>query len=195
MCAVSDILTCMNSIKVSYLLHVCCAPCASASLERLLQRGEVVALFYSNSNIFPYAEYKKRLQEVRRLGKIFAVPVIEDVYDHDAWLAWIHGLEDEPEKGRRCTKCFSYSLLRTSEKARQLHIPHFSTTLTISPHKRSPQVFSAAEGLEGFVPDDFKKKSGFARSIALSNQYDLYRQNYCGCEFSMKNITAGSNRS
>ncbi len=184
-----------NTVEQSgYLLHVCCAPCASASLERLLDRGEDVTLFFTNSNIYPYEEYVKRLQDVRRLAEIYQVPLLEDEYDHEAWLQWIKGLEQEPERGGRCFRCFSFSLRRTHEMAQKLGIPAFSTTLTISPHKRSAQVFAAAEGLEGFVKDDFKKKDGFARSIVLSRKYDLYRQRYCGCEFSMRGRTSESSK-
>lgn len=178
----------MSTRKLSqtYLLHVCCAPCASASVERLLERGERVTLFYSNSNIHPEDEYRRRLREVERLAGIFDVPLIADAYDHSSWLEWIAGKETEPERGGRCSLCFRYSLLRARDKARQLGIDRFSTTLTISPHKDSSQIFSAAEDLEGFVQDNFKKQNGYARSIELSRIYDLYRQCYCGCEFSMR---------
>ncbi|MCF7942373.1 MAG: epoxyqueuosine reductase QueH [Spirochaetia bacterium] len=176
----------MSSDQVRYLLHVCCAPCASASIERLTERGEDVTLFFSNSNIYPHQEYLRRLAEVERLARIFSVPLIEDIYDHESWLRWVSGLEDEPEKGRRCDRCFAYSLRRTAEKAEELGMQQFSTTLSISPHKRSASLFAAAEGLDGFVPDDFKKKNGFARSIALSREFELYRQDYCGCEFSKR---------
>jgi predicted adenine nucleotide alpha hydrolase (AANH) superfamily ATPase len=169
-----------------YLLHVCCAPCATASVERLLQRGEQVTLFFSNSNIYPYQEYRKRLDEVYRLAERYDLPVIEDEYDHQSWLDAIAGTEQEKEKGGRCTLCFGYSLRRTYEAAKRLGISRFSTTLSVSPHKNSKQIFAAAEGLEGFVQDDFKKRGGYARSIALSKAYDLYRQCYCGCEFSMR---------
>lgn len=169
-----------------YLLHVCCAPCASAAVERLLQRGEQVVLFFSNSNIYPHEEYLKRLQEVHKLARQYQVELIEDVYDHESWLEWVKGLEQEPEKGGRCTQCFSYNLQRTYEAAAKLGITRFSTTLTVSPHKNSKQIFKAAESFDGFIQDDFKKLNGYARSIELSREYDLYRQCYCGCEFSMR---------
>ena len=176
-----------NSGRIDqYLLHVCCAPCASGSIERLIERGEEVVLFYSNSNIYPEAEYEKRLGEAERLAGIYSLELVVDAYDHDAWLSHIKGYEQEPEKGSRCSLCFAYSLYRTKLKAEELGIPRFSTTLTISPHKRSSQIFAEAEGMDGFVTDDFKKKGGFYRSIELSKAYGLYRQEYCGCEFSMR---------
>jgi predicted adenine nucleotide alpha hydrolase (AANH) superfamily ATPase len=175
-----------GSNESKYLLHVCCAPCASASAERLLQRGEQVVLFFSNSNIYPYDEYQKRLGEVHKLARRYAVEVVEDLYDHVGWLEAIAGFEQEPEKGSRCTLCFSYNLARTYEAALRLGIPRFSTTLTVSPHKNSRQIFTAAESFDGFVKDDFKKQNGYARSIELSKAYGLYRQCYCGCEFSTR---------
>ncbi len=174
----------INQAEQKCLLHVCCAPCASASLERLLQRGDQVTLFFSNSNIHPAEEYKKRVDEVYKLAETFGVPVAEDVYDHESWLRWVSGYEAEPEKGSRCTRCFRYNLLRTSQAAAEKGYDRFSTTLTISPHKNSRQIFSAGDDLEGFVMDDFKKKNGFARSLELSRELNLYRQRYCGCEFS-----------
>ncbi|MGM0432011.1 MAG: epoxyqueuosine reductase QueH [Spirochaetota bacterium] len=170
----------------TYLLHTCCAPCASASVERLLARGEDVTLFFSNANLYPQSEYERRLTEVHRLAAYFSLPLIEDDWDHQEWLQWIAGLEKEPEKGSRCSACFRFSLLRTSRVASKKGIERFSTTLTISPHKQTAQVFAAASDLPGFVEDNFKKQGGYARSIELSRQLNLYRQSYCGCEFSMR---------
>lgn len=178
----------MNDHDSGYLLHVCCAPCASASAERLISRGEKLYLFYSNSNIYPFEEYLKRKEEVYRLGEYLQLPVYEDEYDHESWLAWVRGLEQEPERGRRCERCFRYSLLRTARKAEELGIQRFSTTLSISPHKRSGSIFAAADDLEGFICDDFKKRGGFARSLELSRELGFYRQCYCGCEFSIRTV-------
>lgn len=173
------------------LLHTCCAPCASASVLRLLSEQQHPTLFYSNSNIYPYSEYLRRLEEVYRLARILEVEVIEDSYDHAAWLGAVQGLEAEPEKGSRCRVCFSYSLSRTAEKAFQLGFQQFATTLTISPHKSSRVLFEVGSEYPAFRPWDFKKQDGFKRSIELSEHYDLYRQEYCGCEFSIRGRTDG----
>ncbi|MGC9324977.1 MAG: epoxyqueuosine reductase QueH [Desulfomonilia bacterium] len=171
--------------KRRILLHVCCAPCATSPVERLRSMGYDVVLFFSNSNIFPETEYAVRLESARRLATILNLELVEDTYDHAAWRSHVKGLEDEPERGRRCMKCFAFNLSRTAEKARELGIEEFTTTLTVSRHKPSGEIFHVGEVFRGFVPIDFKKKDGFSRSIELSRSYALYRQNYCGCEFSM----------
>ena len=168
------------------LVHVCCAPCAAPSGERLRLHGYDVILYFSNSNISPDEEYHKRLLYVRKLAGIWDVVVEEDSYDHAEWLLQISGLENEPEKGRRCEKCFAYSLQRTAMMADRLDIPYFTTTLTLSPHKISKMIFEIGKQYPKYLPFDFKKEDGFLRSIQLSKDYDLYRQSYCGCEFSLQ---------
>ncbi len=177
------------------LLHACCAPCAAPSVERLLENGQAAVLFYSNSNIYPYEEYLKRLSHVRRLADFFTVDVIEDTWDHDAWLKAVRGLENEPEGGKRCQVCFAFNLARTRKKADELNLELFTTTLTLSPHKNSPAIFSIGNRLGGFLKENFKKKDGFRRSLQLSKELNLYRQSYCGCEFSMRNTLPNSKNS
>lgn len=167
------------------LLHICCAPCGSASVERLLRENREVTLFFSNSNISPKEEYLKRLKYALKLASYFSVDLVRDDYEHERWLSYIAGLEDEPEKGMRCRKCFYFNLENTSRKASELGIKEFTTTLTISPHKDSGLIFETGGSFEGFREYDFKKKDGFRRSIELSKKLDLYRQDYCGCEFSL----------
>ncbi|NLC70375.1 MAG: epoxyqueuosine reductase QueH [Desulfuromonadaceae bacterium] len=166
------------------LLHVCCAPCATSCLERLAAAKKRVTLFFANSNIAPAEEYYKRLQEVFRLSKLFSTPLEVDDYDHDAWLRSIAGLENEPEKGARCRRCFGFSFARTQNAAESLGLPAFTTTLTVSPHKSSSVLFEIGKDFPRFTPCDFKKKEGFRRSLQLSRHFALYRQNFCGCEFS-----------
>lgn len=168
------------------LLHTCCAPCAAPSAERMVLDGREVVLFFSNFNIHPEEEYRKRLEHARLLAEQMNLVIEEDQYDHDEWLAHVRGLEDEPEKGKRCEKCFEFSLARTAQMAERLGIPSFATTLTLSPHKVSRIIFEIGLRFSGFEPIDFKKKGGFLRSIELSEEYGLYRQNYCGCEFSRR---------
>ena len=176
----------MNAVTPKrLLLHVCCGPCATASLERLRAQGEVT-LFYSNANIHPAAEYAKRLEQVRLLAAACACELVEDTYDHAAWRAWIRGLEAELEGGARCRRCFEYSLRRAARYAAEHGYSGLTTSLTISPHKRSADIFAVGRQVTDlFLDVDFKRADGFRRSLELSEQYGLYRQDYCGCEFSL----------
>lgn len=171
--------------KPRLLLHVCCAPCATHSIERLTEEYEV-ALFFSDSNISPESEYRRRLQEARRLAQRCQVPLVEDAYNHAAWLEHIRGTEDEPEGGRRCALCFEYNLTRAARYASDHGFDLFTTTLTISPHKSSDTIFDVGRRMGPFLAIDLKKRDGFKRSLELSRQYNLYRQDYCGCEFSRR---------
>lgn len=166
------------------LLHCCCAPCSTASIERLLADEYDIVLYFSNSNIFPKEEYEKRFSYLKSLGRIYNLQVICDEYNHESWLEAVKGFENEPEKGKRCEICFRYNLSRAADKADELGIKEFTTTLSVSPHKISEMLFSVGQDFESFVPYNFKKKDGFRRSLELSEKYKLYRQDYCGCEFS-----------
>ncbi len=168
------------------LLHTCCGPCGAPAVERLLQQKKDVLLFFSNSNIFPEEEFERRMEAARVMAAHFNVPLIIDRYDHLSWREAVQGYEHEPEKGRRCARCFAYSLTRTAAQAEKIGIMAFSTTLTLSPHKSSPLIFSIGERFPGFLSENFKKRDGFRRSVELSGELDLYRQDYCGCEFSMR---------
>jgi len=175
----------MHQAPRRLLLHVCCGPCATASLERLKALGEVT-LFFSNANLYPPAEYARRLDAVRRLAAHCDCALVEDTCDHDAWRAWIAGLEDEPERGERCRRCFAYSLRRAAQYAAENGFSGLTTTLTISPHKRSADILAIGQSLSPeFLDIDFKTADGFRRSLELSREYGLYRQDYCGCEFSL----------
>ena len=177
----------MNTIKDKrILLHVCCAPCATACVERLVAENREVSLYFSNSNINSEAEFEKRLAYVEKIAGIFDVGLEVDPYRHDDWLEHVRGLENEAERGLRCVKCFDWSLSRTARKAAESGIEFFATTLTVSPHKDSRVIFEAGKRYSGFEPWDFKKRNGFMRSRELSSEFALYRQNYCGCEFSIR---------
>ena len=171
------------------LLHCCCAPCSTSSIERLLADGYQIVLFYSNSNIYPKEEFDKRLVYMQKLAEIYKLELIIGDYDHYAWHKAVEGLENEPEKGMRCAACFAYNLATAEKKAQELGIPEFTTTLTVSPHKISDMIFNAAKDMQGFVPYNFKKQDGFKKSLMLSEKYGLYRQNYCGCEYSLRTQT------
>ena len=177
----------MNTRKdKQILLHVCCAPCATACVERLVAENREVSLYFSNSNINSEAEFEKRLAYVEKIAGIFDVGLEVDPYRHDDWLEHVRGLENEAERGLRCVKCFDWSLGRTARKAAESGIEFFATTLTVSPHKDSRVIFEAGKRYSGFELWDFKKRNGFMRSRELSSEFALYRQNYCGCEFSIR---------
>jgi epoxyqueuosine reductase len=164
-------------------LHVCCAPCATHPVEVLCRDWDVL-LFFSNSNISPESEFQRRLAAAEPLAERTGCPLFVDPYDHDAWRAFVAGLEPEPERGRRCLKCFEFSLARTAAFAREHDCAAFTSTLTISPHKRSADIFRVGTALGPYLCVDFKKRNGFARSLEMSRALGLYRQGYCGCEFS-----------
>ena len=190
------------------LLHTCCGPRASACVPALREQGHDVDLFFSNSNIDAEAEFEKRLDNARTLADAEGVELVADAYDHADWLAKVaKGLEDAPEKGARCAKCFRYNLARAAAWAAEHGCEAFTTSLTVSPHKVSPMVFAAGEdaawtvsakhcggsaaATPSFLPVDFKKKDGFLRSLRRAGELGLYRQSYCGCEFSRRNGAIG----
>ena len=176
----------MNDLaKKKILLHVCCAPCAMYPIENLAEEYDVT-LFFSNSNIFPKEEYDKRLNYVKNIAEKFNLKLFIDSYDHKEWLEWIRGLENEPEKGKRCDKCFEFNLARAAKFASENNFDFYTTTLTVSPHKPAGKIFEIGMAAGNFLEKDFKKKNGFLRGIELSKKFNLYRQNYCGCEFSKK---------
>lgn len=168
------------------LLHVCCGPCATASIERLLEDDWIVDLFYSNSNISPKDEYDKRLEGVKLTAEYFGLEWIADEYKHEDWLAAVAGLEAEPERGERCGVCFGYSFTRAALYAESGGYDGFTTSLSISPHKDSKLLFEKGFGAGKFIEYNFKKKDGYKRSLELADEIGLYRQNYCGCEFSIR---------
>jgi predicted adenine nucleotide alpha hydrolase (AANH) superfamily ATPase len=172
----------MSKGPQNLLLHVCCAPCTAGCADRL--PGEwTPTLFFSNSNIAPREEYDRRLKEVRRLADELCLTVVEDVYDHEAWLEAVAGLENEPEGGARCKRCFQFRMARTAARLADLGCTKFTTTLTVSPHKKSPDIFAAGNACGSFLELDFKKRGGYEHSVAMSLEYRLYRQKSCGCEF------------
>ena len=143
-------------------------------------------LFFSNSNIFPHQEFLKRYENLLIVAEKYNLEVFIDDYDHDAWRRWVEGLEAEPEHGKRCQKCFRFNLMRAERKAKELGISSFCTTLTVSRFKKSATIFSEGQDLDGFEMIDFKKKDGFTKSVKLAKEMNLYRQDYCGCEFSRR---------
>lgn len=179
--------------KPALLLHACCAPCSSACLERIKDFFDVTVYYY-NPNIDSEEEYYKRANEQKRLCAELNVKVIIEEYRSDEFYSAVRGLENEPEGGKRCEKCFYLRLKKTAERAKEKGFDYFTTTLTLSPLKNAELLNetgekAAAETGVGFLPSDFKKRGGYKRSIELSREYGLYRQNYCGCVFSKQRQT------
>ncbi|MDO4493090.1 MAG: epoxyqueuosine reductase QueH [Clostridia bacterium] len=172
------------------LLHACCGPCSTACIERLAEHFDVTVFWYDPC-IHPEKEYLLRLEHAKKLAEAVGVPLIEAEYDPENYFARVKGLENEPEGGARCTECFRQRLERTAQAAREGGFAWFTTTLTVSPHKDAPRINGLGEEIGKaagvpFLPSDFKKKNGYLRSIELSKRYGLYRQDYCGCVFSMR---------
>ena len=176
------------------LLHCCCAPCSTYCLEYLSQYFKITLLFY-NPNIYPAEEYGKRAEEVRRLISELPcknpVELVVEEYNSEEFYSAVKGLEKEPEGGERCFVCYRLRLERAARYAAEHNFDYYCSTLSISPHKNAPKLNEIGEELSGIysvahLPNDFKKKGGYKRSIELSAEYNLYRQNYCGCIFSQR---------
>ncbi|MGQ9582825.1 MAG: epoxyqueuosine reductase QueH [Thermoplasmatota archaeon] len=191
----------------SLLLHVCCGPCSTEVIERLRGGHELTLLFY-NPNIFPREEHDRRLAEAEKYAASKGLPLVRGEWDHGEWLEAVRGMEAEPEGGRRCERCFETRLRAAARVARLLGAELFTTTLTVSPHKRATLVNAVGErvareealrsaqdgsgrGLAraaepAFLSADFKKGDGFLRSCRLASEAGMHRQDYCGCEFSLR---------
>lgn len=172
------------------LLHSCCAPCSSHTIL-FLHRYFDVTVYYSNDNLFPLSEFQKRLEEQKRLIRLLNldIPVLEDGWNSEDYEQAVLGVEHLGEKSIRCYRCYELRLRKTALKAKESKFDFFTTTLSISPHKNSVWINEIGKELEketgvSFLYSDFKKEDGFHHSVELSKQYRLYRQNYCGCQYS-----------
>lgn len=184
----------LNGKRPKLLLHVCCGPCSSYVLEYLNKYFDIT-IYYYNPNIDTLEEFNKRTEEVNRLVKEaeFAegVKVVVAPYEKELFDALSVGLEEEPEGGARCKKCYYLRLKKSCEYAKEKGFDYFTTTLTISPYKDADALNTIGKKLSdeygiNYLYSDFKKKNGYKRSIELSNEYNLYRQDYCGCIFSLR---------
>lgn len=182
----------LNGRKATLLLHACCAPCSTASLEYLAKYFDITLFFY-NPNISSAEEFQKRLCELERFVKEapFAngIKIISPEYNHGEFLSAAAGLENAKEGGERCEKCFRLRLNETARQAAKQGFEYFATTLTISPLKNAEKINLCGEdaavvGNVLYLPTDLKKRERYKRSIELSSEYGLYRQSFCGCEFS-----------
>ncbi len=178
--------------KPKLLIHACCGICSSSVLERLNDYFDITVLYY-NPNTYPFDEYIKRFDTLKELiDKMeLSIEVMETGYDSERFYSVSEGLEDEREGGLRCAECFRLRLEKTAMIAKEKGFDYFCTTLSVSPHKNSALINKIGAELEEeygvkFLYSDFKKREGFKRSNDLSRKYNLYRQNYCGCEFSLR---------
>ncbi len=172
------------------LLHICCAPDATTAYERLVAEYEVEGFFF-NPNVHPREEYEKRKKAVEKLAQAWEIDVLYAPYEPEKWFKVVRGLEREPEGGMRCKACIAYRLKETANVTKKLGFDAFTTALTTSPHKDvefinsiGPKI-AKAFGVK-YLPTVFRKKNGFLQSVRYSHELDLYRQNYCGCVYSLR---------
>jgi len=180
--------------KKKILLHSCCGPCSSYVITYLIPYFDITILYY-NPNIFPYEEYLKRKQEqikvIQELNSISKndINMMDCDYDNNIYEEKINGLENEPERGKRCEICYKLRIEKTAKLAKNNNYDYFCTTLSVSPYKNTNLINEIGKQLEekynvNWLYSDFKKKDGYKKSIILSEKYNLYRQNYCGCIYS-----------
>ncbi len=177
--------------ETTVLLHTCCAPCSSAIIEALMQNGITPIIYYCNPNIYPREEYEIRKNECTRYAQALGLEIVDADYDHENWLAEMKGLENEPERGGRCLKCFKLRLLRTAQYARERGIKVITTTLASSRWKSLDQINEAGrwacgnEETPAWWDQNWRKGGLQERRNQILKEYDFYNQRYCGCEFSM----------
>lgn len=177
-------------MKDKILLHACCAICSGYPVTLLKDMGYSVVVYFYNPNIYPETEYKKRLEAQRVLCRALDCELIEGEYNPQEFYNAAKGLENEPEKGRRCDRCFELRLSKTAELAKKLGIKEFTTSIVISPHKNFSKLSEIGEKIAQendliYKSIDFKKQDGFLKTNKISKELNLYRQKYCGCEFSI----------
>ena len=173
------------------LLHSCCAICSSYPVSFLKDAGYDVVVYFYNPNIYPTEEYQKRLEAQQKLCEHFNVELIEENFTPQEFYEYVKGYELEPEKGLRCDKCFELRLTKAAQKAKELGIKNFTTSIVISPHKNFKKLAEIGNRIGeeyslNFEAIDFKKKDGFLKTNQIANSLSLYRQNYCGCKFSLR---------
>lgn len=175
------------------ILHACCAVCATYPIELLKKEGYSPIIYFDNPNIYPFEEYERRRFELANYCKKYNIEYCQSEYDNENWEYYIKGFENEPEKGLRCYKCFYYRLKNTAKYAVDNKIKYFTTTLTVSPHKRSQEIFKVGKNVQSecenkteFLEFDFKKQNGYLISTKNAKLEGFYRQSYCGCKYSIR---------
>lgn len=169
------------------LLHICCAVCASVCIERLKEEGFHIEGYFYNPNIYPFREYRLRKQALDIVGGITGITIHESAYEPVRWFNFCKQYADEPEGGERCRQCFTLRLYETARLKDEMEFDYFTTTLTVSPHKNSRVINEIGTEIGGikFLTRDFKKKSGFKRTQEFCKENNIYRQDYCGCLYSL----------
>ncbi len=170
------------------LLQICCAPCGTYTSEYVLKNDYEITLYFYNPNIDSAPEYDRRLEAVKFVADKFGFNLIIEPYAHPTWLDSIHGRESDPERGPRCLICYRDRLMTTAQLAKQKKFDFFGTSLTLSPYKDSATILNMGRAVAGqvginFLDYDFKNNDGYQKSMALAKELDIYRQKYCGCEF------------
>lgn len=188
-----DIINNLNG-KKKLLLHSCCAPCSTSCIERLTKYFDITILYY-NPNIEPKEEYEKRkkyqIELIKKFNSVNKLNYIDCDYDNNIYHEKVKGLENEKEGGARCNVCYFLRMEKTALLAKKLKYDFFATTLTVSPYKHSKTINEIGKILEekyniNYLYSDFKKENGYKRSIELAKEYELYRQDYCGCLYAKK---------
>ena len=180
-----------QNLENKILLHACCGICSGYPIALLKEMGYLPVVYFCNSNIDTEEEFNKRLEAQKIVCMYHWVDLIVEKYKHEDYLNAVNGLENEPERGKRCVECIRLRLQQTVNKARELGIKKFTTSLVISPHKNFEMISKIGNELAGdleFVAINFKKKDGFLKTNKLSKELGIYRQNYCGCEFAKSHL-------
>jgi hypothetical protein len=172
------------------LLHICCGVCASGCIKRLQSEGFEVTGFFYNPNIYPGEEYSRRLEAARTAASLLGIALIEGAYQPQEWQQLVQGMQEYPEGGQRCLVCYRIRLESAWKKARQEGIAFFASTLSVSPHKDTAAINRVGSRIDekGFKPYDFKEAKGFDSCNLFSKEHGLYRQRYCGCQYSQRKL-------
>jgi len=170
------------------VLHICCGVCAAGAADVLLREGHRVTGYFYNPNIYPEEEYRLRLKAARRTSEQLKFELVDGPYDIENWNSATAALGDEPEGGSRCSICYRIRLEKTFGFMQEMGADAFTSTLTISPHKSAAEIsrIGIEIGGDNYMSRDFKKKDGFKRAVELAKSWELYRQNYCGCIYSLR---------
>mgnify|MGYP004677066239 CR=1 FL=1 len=176
-----------NSNKI--LLHACCGICSGYPISYLIENGYTPVVYFCNPNLDTKEEFEKRLDAQKKICEHFDTELIVEEYNHDEYLKQVSGLENEPERGKRCDVCIKLRLEKAAQKAAELGIENFTTSLVISPHKNFEKISTLGKSLsDGYLAFNFRKQDGFLKTNNISKELGIYRQNYCGCEFAKPKI-------
>lgn len=172
-------------VQNKILLHACCGICSGYPILKLKEMGYLPVVYFCNPNLDSKEEFDKRLNAQEKICKNFDVELVVEPYNNEIFLNYVKGLENEPEKGKRCDKCIELRLNMTCNKAKELGIENFTTSLVISPHKNFEKISSLGKNIsDNYIAVNFRKEDGFLKTNNISKELNLYRQNYCGCKFS-----------